>query len=552
MRRCLGCLTVVFTLLWLSLLGTDEVPLVPHITVEIPVRDGVKLPTDIYLPSENARGLPCILVRAPNGRKSHWALYAPLAKEGYAVAIQDTRSCLDPEGKSMPYMTDGWGQLQDGYDTVQWLATSPYTNGKIGTVGISAQGITQLLMAPSNPPNLVCQHVGVAAASIYDQALYAGGQLRKQQVEGWLGYYAPHPSVLQFVMVQHTYNDFWKEYDTAKAADRVHVPAVHHGGWYDTFLQGTIDAFVSRQEHGGEGARGRQKMIIGPWTHWWPDSLALGDFIIPDLGQHPPVDYSPKRWFDYHLKGIENGIDDIPTVTYYVMGPFDGSPSSGNVWRIADTWPPKAKATPFFLAESGKLLESLPDTGKVAFQYDPANPTPTLGGRNLFLKAGPCDQRPIEGRSDVVVFSTEPLTKDVEVTGHVRAQILFASEQQDTDVVVRLSDVYPDGRSILIVDGIRRLGDVVPHDFAVGKTQGPRQIDVDLWSTSIVFAKGHRIRISISSSNYPRYDKNPNVPREMVGAEAPQVANNSVYFGGVHGSRIILPIVMHDPLGNRL
>jgi predicted acyl esterase len=540
MRFYLACLAVFCAFCCsYSYAETD----LPVLSVEIPMRDGVKLPADIYLPEEGAQNLPCILIRAPNGRLTHCKALAPLALKGYAVVIQDTRSCIDSEGKTMPYLADGWGTQQDGFDTVQWLSKSPYTNGKVGTLGASAQGITQLLMAPSCPPNLVCQHIGVAASSIFDQGIFAGGQLRKHQVEQWLNYYAPHPSVLDEVASQPSYNDFWSRFDTCKVAHRVEVPAIHHGGWYDTFCQGTIDSFLSRQKNGGPGARGNQKMIIGPWTHFWPESKELGDYPVPVAGQQAPVDFSPDRWFEYYLKGIDNGIDAIPAVTYYVMGPFDGSPSSGNVWRTAETWPPEATQTSLYLEASGKLVEKSPDQGSIDFCYDPANPCPTLGGRNLFLKAGPVDQRPLEERDDVLVFTSEPLKGDTEVTGRITAQVLFSTNVKDTDVVVRLTDVYPDGSSVLISDGIRKLSDVFPEGHTVGKPRGPRYIDVDLWSTSMVFAKGHRIRVSISGSNYPRFDRATNLPRYTVATEPYPIAKNSVHVGGVRGSRIILPIV---------
>ncbi len=534
---CLLAITFSFAHIW-----ADEPP-IPCITVEVPMRDGTTLPTDIYLPNAEAKGLPCVLIRAPNGRKSHYKSFAPLAIEGYAVAIQDTRSHVDSEGKTMPYLSDGWGALQDGYDTVQWLATSLYTNGKVGTAGISAQGITQLLLAPSCPPNLICQHIGVAAASIYDQGMFPGGQLLKHQVEGWLGQYAPHPSVLQMVTRQIFYNDFWAQFDTSSVASRVQVPGLHHGGWYDTFCQGTIDSFCSRQHKGADGARGQQKMVIGPWTHWWHQSVALGDYTIPEAGRQAPVDFSLKRWFDHYLKGIDNGIDRIPAITYYVMGPFDGSSSSGNVWRSTDQWPPASTATDFFLTPDRKLSTNLPASGRLSFRYDPSDPSPTLGGRNLLLKAGPVDQRPIEERSDILIFTTDVLEEDVEVTGRILAKMLFASDQPDTDIVVRLTDVYPDGRSVLIADGVRRLADVVPRYLSLGKAAGPRVVEVDLWSTSIVFAKGHRIRVSVASSNFPRYAKNLNGGKEN---EPPRIAMNTLYTGHKHGSRIILPIISRE------
>jgi uncharacterized protein len=440
----------------------------------------------------------------------------------------------------LPYMSDGWGLHQDGYDTVEWLAKSAFTNGKVGTVGFSATGITQVLMAPSAPPSLKCQYIGVAAGSLFHHGIFVGGQVLKNQVEGWLGLYAKDPGVHSFVFSQPFYNEFWESLDSLSVADRVQVPAVHYGGWFDTFIQGTLDAFVARQESGGAGARGKQKLLIGPWTHHWPATVRLGDFEVPKGGEAPPVDLSVNRWLDYYLKGIENGIDKTSEVIYYVMGPFDGSPSSGNCWRQAEKWPVPAIDTPFYLTADHKLSEKTPaDQTEFPFTYDPHNPVPTIGGRNLFLEAGPKDVRKIEGRNDVLVFTTDPLTEDLEVTGRVTASLFFSSDQKDTDVVVRLTDVYPDGRSILIADSIYRTG---VADLHRSNAKGPYKVDLDLWSTSIVFAKGHSIRISVTSSNFPRFEKNPNVG--LIGANSGNIAiaHNKVHVGGKWLSHLTLPL----------
>ena len=267
----------------------------PSMTVYIPMRDGIALPTDIYLPDGKESDLPCVLVRTPAGRTRYTESFIPLTKAGYAVAIQDARNYIDPEGKTMPCLHDGWGELQDGFDTVQWLSKSPVTNGKIGTIGFSAMGILQLLMAPSTPPNLCCQYIGVAPGSLYHHAMFQGGQFLKHQVEGWLGYYAKHPSILNHVCSQRCYNDFWASTDTMKVAHKVKVPAIHYGGWFDTFSQGSIDAFLARQENGGEGAKGKQKLIMGPWGHYYPLSTDIGDFKVPLAGMRPPVDISPQK-----------------------------------------------------------------------------------------------------------------------------------------------------------------------------------------------------------------------------------------------------------------
>ncbi len=523
------CLAICFSLF------TEEIK--PDLTLMVPMRDGTGLLTDLYLPHANATNLPCILLRGPAGRHSITATcFINLAQAGYVVAIQDTRCAKDKEGKTLPFYSDGWGVYQDGYDAVQWLAKHPITNGKIGTLGLSNMGITQLLMAPTAPPALKCQYIGVATPSLFHYAIFPGGQLLKNQVEGWLQLVARDPAVLKFVTDQADNVTFWDEFNANKKARTVNVPAIHQGGWYDTFIQGTIDAYMARQADGGPEAKGKQKLVIGPWSHRWPIVTKLGDFPTPKEGYAPPIDLGPLPWFEYYLKDVSNQIDQLPSVIYYVMGPFDGTPSSGNVWRTSDVWPIPHQDTPFYLSGDHSLIANQAPKNDVTitFTHSNNNPVPTIGGRNLFLESGPMDQRDIEKRPDVMIFTTDPLTGDIEVTGRITAKMVFSSDAEDTDIAVRLTDVYPDGRSILIADALTRARNVKPF---VDNEQ-KKEVDVDLWSTSIVFAKGHRIRVSITGSNYPRYEKNLAFARK----NNHQVTYH-LHTGGNHPSRLILPIV---------
>jgi uncharacterized protein len=483
----------------------------PSATVHVPMRDGMELTTDLYYPpgSSITNDYPCILLRLPGGRKAEpWVSLAELAKEGYVVAFQDTRSALDKEGKTLPYFSDGWGLQQDGADAISWLAASSFTNGKIGTLGYSAVGITQVLLASTASSALKCQYIGQAPASLYHHAIYPGGKLQKNLVETWFGYYAPHPSVIEFVKFEKAYNEFWKKVDSLLHAHKVKVPAVHYGGWFDPFIQGTIDEFMARQK-----SENNQKLLIGPWNHYWPHDLSLGDFQVPENAKQPPFDLSAKRWFEHYLKGVNNGIEAVKPVTYFVMGPLDGSPSSGNVWRHADAWPIPAIEMPLYLTSDSKLSDKpAVKEGEFAYAYDPENPVQTIGGRNLFLAHGPKDQRSNEERKDVLVFTSAPLEEDVEVTGRVLAKVFLAATVSDMDVVVKLTDVYPDGKSLLIAEGMTTVG-----------LKGQQEAVVDLWSTSLVFAKGHAIRIVIAGSDYPRYEKNAhkNDCRIFVGEKTP-------------------------------
>ncbi len=509
----------------------------PDLTIAIPMRDGVKLPTDIYLSKENPKNCPLILIRTPSGRQEFSESFIHLADSGYVVAIQDARNSLDKTGKALPWITDGWGELRDGYDTVEWLSKSPYSNGKIGTMGFSAMGMTQLLMAPTAPEGLHAQYIGFAASHMYHHAMYMGGAMKKNQVEGWLGCYASDPSVLKFVTCLGEDSLFWQCGDCLSQAHLVNTPALHYGGWYDTFSQGTIDAFMAVQEKGKGKAKGKQILVMGPWTHHWPRSLKFGDFEIPKNGVKPPFDTSAKNWFDFQLKGEENEISQLPAVIYYTLGPLDGSEGVGNEWKSADSWPIPNKPRDFYLSSDDRLTPGKrKESHSVSFRYDPRNPVPTIGGRNLFIDSGPRDQQAIEKRDDVIIFTTEPLKQNLEVTGRIHASIYFETDKKDTDVVVRLMDVYPDGKSVLIVDGIRRLSSIKGF-----KPEKPVRADIDMWSTSQIFAKGHRIRVSISSSNYPQFDINFN---NGVGPQSePEIAMNTIHFGEKTPSKVTLPVV---------
>lgn len=506
----------------------------PDYSLMVPMRDGTHLPTDVYLPKNHQGPSPLILIRSPAGPQAASAImHTYLTGFGYVVAIQTTRSALDLEGKTLPYLADGWIYQQDGYDTVEWLAKNPVCNGKVGTVGSSALGITQLLMAPTAPPSLVCQYIGVAASSLYHQGIYPGGQLLKNQVEGWLGYYAKDSGVFAFVANQPFMNEFWESLDTRTMAHHVNVPGLHQGGWYDTFIKGTLESFTSRQENGAEGAKGTQKLLIGPWDHYWPKETAYGDFKVPQQGKEIPFPITTLDWFNHHMKGESSGIENLPSVMYYVMGTFDGSPSSGNIWRTASEWPVKSKPLHLYLTKDQELALA-PGVSRdlISYKADSGNPVPTIGGRNLFLASGPKDQQTIESRDDVIVFTSAPLDEDLEVTGEILAKITLESDHPDADVALRLTDVYPDGRSILIADGLTRTAHL-----------NSRQVEIDLWSTSIVFAKGHRIRLSIAGSNYPKYEVNKLVGLTGTNTAENKIAMNTIDVGGESPSVLILPVV---------
>ena len=516
----------------------------PDATIQIPMRDGFELPASVYFPDSKPGKYPCILIRQPLGRDTICPYWIDLVQEGYVVVVQSTRSCLDATGKSLPYLTDGWkggNGLQDGYDTVQWLAKSNYSNGKIATIGESATGITQLLLAPTTPPNLVCQYIEMAAPCLYSYVIFPGGQLRKEQVEGWLGVHKRDPLVAKCIQEKKDDQAFWNQFNVIDNTASIQVPQVHVGGWYDIFLQGTIDAFCAVSNNSKDICRKQHKLIIGPWGHRWRHIPKLGEFELPV--EEPPSPISFKRWFDFYLKGIKNDLDKVPRVQYYVMGPFDGSPSSGNCWKCADKWPlDTIKMTPLYLACENKLLlkQSLPKESIIDLLFDPENPVPTIGGRNLFIPDGPRDLRSIEGRKDVLLFTSELLEKDFEVTGRVTAKLHIQDATQERDVCLRIADVYPDGKSILILEGT--------HHLMPQKANTCEEVTVDLWSTSMVFAKGHKIRLIVSGSNFPAYEKSLEVAKgeiansEVATTDAPNLCFR-LLLDDKHPSCVMLPVV---------
>ena len=258
-----------------------------------------------------------------------------------------------------------------------------------------------------------------------------------------------------FSRMHRLYDSFWRVRSLRFAVHRVNVPAFHGGGWFDIFSQGTLDAFVMMQHDSAPGARGRQKLLMGPWPHGIKKKV--GELTFPENSVHPPG-FDMMKWFDYWIKGIDTGVFDGPPVTYYVMGDVDDPEAPGNEWRTAQDWPIPCRYTPLYLREGGRLTFEKPseESSSTTYVYDPRNPVLTKGGPNLHLPAGPMDQRELESRPDVLVFQTDPLEEPLQVIGRVKVKLWASSSCVDTDFVAKLIDVYPDGRSMLIADGIIR------------------------------------------------------------------------------------------------
>jgi len=512
-------------------------------TFMVPMRDGVRLATDVYLPG-GVGPWPVILSRTPYGRFK----IDELTNRGYAVVTQDWRGYGGSEGEKLPFEADGWGEHQDGYDTVKWVINQSWCNGKIGTWGGSALGITQNLMAGSHPPGLVCQHILAAADDLYSQMFFQGGVFRKALVESWWGIFGTKKHLTE-LLSHPNYDSRWKTLNAKEKIPTMTYPGFHVGGWFDIFSQGTIDAFVERQHGGGPGSRGNQRLVIGPWWHGGFSTTAQGDLNFP---QSSIYDLWPDtiRFYDHWLKGADNGFEEEPPVRYYVMGDVDNPEAPGNEWRTAADWPLPHRNLSLYLSEEGLARAPGPD-GAETYLYDPRDPVPTIGGANLVLPAGPMDQGASESRDDVLVFTSPPLQVPVEITGRVWVQLFADSSCPDTDFMAKLTDVYPDGRSMLILDGALRARH--RRSMETDDLLEPGHVYefwIDLWSTSIVFNEGHRIRVDITSSNYPRFDPNPNTGHPFRSDNETLVARNTIHFGSSYPSRVILPLTGPDQDGD--
>jgi hypothetical protein len=513
-------------------------------TVRIAMSDGAHLTTDVYLPKGEGP-FPVVFSRTPYGRAGFAQASVNFAAAGCVSVVQDMRGRFDSEGENLPFVGCGWNEHQDGVETIEWIKKQKWCNGKIATIGGSAGGITQNLLAGAAPDGLTAQYITVAAASLYSDASYIGGAFRKADTADWLIHNKFDPRALAIILAHPSYDDYWKRFDTTARFEVMNVPAVHVGGWFDMFAQATINEFIGRQHHGASGSRGTQKLIMGPWTHGI-GKMPAGELTFPNANKVPDP-YNSNRWFDHYLRGADNGVEKEPAVAYYVMGDTSEPGAPGNQWRQADDWPVPGKETAFYLLRDGKLTLERPTASggtPIEFTFDPANPCPTVGGNNLTILRGPMNQNKIESRSDVVLFSSAPLTEPVEVTGQVKAKVFIASSGTDTDLSVRLCDVYPDGKSYLIAEGMLRLryrkSVAKPEPLTPGKIE---EVTVDCWSTSIVFNKRHRIRATLTASNYPRFDVNPGTGRPWSDGEPSVKQTNRIFCDAAHPSSVLLPVV---------
>jgi uncharacterized protein len=565
----------------------------PTVLVEFDVpatmRDGVQLRANVYRPPTGR--WPVLLTRLPYGKDLPLGGSvldpAQAARRGYVVIVQDTRGRFASDGEFRPFEMEG----DDGVDTIAWAAGLPYADGQVAMYGASYFGFTQWSAAVKQPPALKAMVPYITWSDPLNGLAFRGGALELGTQAHWglgMGFdqlvrqHRSNPAALGAAIVA-----LGREIDTlgssgyaslpladfaplrrqpvlpaffdriSQPMDRVsiepltiagkhalvEVPTFNVGGWFDIFLADTIAAFTAMQ------ALGRpSKLLIGPWTHGNARS-PIGELDFGTGSQIGLINMQQDfaglqlRWFDHWLKGVDTGLLAEAPIRLFVMG--------ANVWRGEQRWPlERAVDTPLYLHTGGALSTSAPDAEPPDhYRYDPRDPVPTHGGALLIapeFPSGPVDQRGIEARPDVLTFTTPPLDHATEVTGPVTVQLWAASSAPDTDFVARLVDVYPDGRAFNLTDGILRAR---YRDAAAGQPAAPLEpgqpylFAIDLWATSNVFLARHRIRLQVTSSCFPRWDRNPNTGHTFGMDAELRTAEQTILHDRDHPSHVVLPLV---------
>jgi uncharacterized protein len=558
-------------------------PTVVEHDVPVKMRDGVILRADIYRP--NAEGkFPVILQRRYVDKRTITDFGYAAAARGYVAIIQDIRGRFASGGDFYPFRDEA----NDGYDTVEWAAALPYSNGKVGMWGASYVGVSQIQTAMAHPPHLAGICPMVTGSDYHNGWIYQGGAFEQMFAESWTGgmaqdtfsrYLAGNTkTVLEkwhspgdfdlfnfppltanhalsakiapyfFDWLAHpNYDEYWKRWSAPDHFAEINVPALHMAAWYDVFQGGSLENYIGLKTHGGPAARAQERLIVIIGGH------SGGGRKIGDVDFGPDADQWDETavvldWYDYILKGIHNHFAEDKPVKIFVMGI--------NKWREEDDWPiPGAQATQYFLHSNGKA-NSLNGDGSLSLEtpqsekpdrytYDPKNPTPTLGGQVLgYQPGGPYDQRPVEARKDVLVYSTPPMAEDTEVTGPISLVLYTSSSAVDTDFTGKLVDVAPDGYARNLTDGILRARYRISQETPTLMTPGQiYKLTIDLWSTSNVFLKGHSLRLEVSSSNFPRFDRNMNTGKEQASARESVPAINTILHDAAHPSALLLPII---------
>jgi len=514
----------------------------PSLTAMVSMRDGIRLATDVFLP-EGDGPWPVILIRTrynksncnPETYKN--GFFAELINTGYAYVVQDTRGQYSSEGIDLIYKTDGWGPLQDGYDTCAWLVDQDWCNGKIGTIGNSALGITQCLMTFTQPPGLVCQVIGSTPGDFYNDWAFPGDVpygIWAHWLELQEGLWLYGEGFNHFPRDQ-----WWDMFNFINQAPHVSIPALHITGWYDIWTEGTIRRFKAWQTNGGIGAQGNQKLLIGPWGHS-PRNMVIDCDRFP-LDKLPKLEDSIQRFFNFWLKGERNGLDQDPSITYWEMMPPDKC-TEGR-YLLADQFP-QTEITHLYLLQNQKLsLEIPPKKGGLEFVYDPRSPWRTQGGSNIHLSAGPKDISTELEKDHHLFFMSDPLANEMHITGEVQCLLYLENDVPSSDISAILVDVLPEGGKIILADGIKRVRWSEDAFIELPITQPGNSIKVSIGWTSYTFLPGHRIGLVITGGNWPRFARNPQNGKIHFNADDSQTAHNTIYYGGNKSSRLILPFV---------
>jgi predicted acyl esterase len=517
--------------------------------VMIPMRDGKRLSAYLYFP-EGSGPWPVLYeqryadLRAPGTRKA----FGRLAEAGYVVAAENFRGTYLSEGTWVGYRALGWGELQDGYDTVEWLAKQPWSTGKIGTYGSSQAGFAQNFLAVTQPPHLVAQYMIDTGLSLFHEGYRIGGTTRPERFKG-MDAVCRDPrenrNLLAEWFAHPTYDRYWVQEDCTRFIEKMNVPCFTIGSWYDYMCVGSVESYIGRQHRGGPNSRGKQQLLVGPWLHGGyqgKNTNKVGELTYPENARFDAEKHL-LRWFDHYLRGIDNGIERDPAMRYYVMGAIGEEGAPGNDWKTAADWPLATKATSYYLHDGGTLANEAPQEtdAATAFVADPLQPN-EIPGRGF---PGAADARNFEKQSEVRTFTTEALLEPVEWTGKVQAELYVSSSAPDSDFIVRVSDVYPDGRSILIADYVRRSRYRDGYEKEVFMEAGKMyRVAFDVGWMSQSFNRGHRIRVTVASTGAPFYEPNPNTgePLTIDFPERTVVAKNRVYHNRQHASRVIAPV----------
>lgn len=533
---------------------------------KVKMRDGVELATDIYLPDAEGT-FPTLLVRDmySNGTNAGRQAYARFATaNGYAFVFQSVRGRYDSDGNWYPYFPD----INDGDDTLSWIADQPWSDGKVGMFGTSYLASVQWLAALGGNPALRAIIPAMSPGNYYRDVAYPGGAFSLLSRARWgiglagsrtntmfqvdwineidhlpintlaesLGYNVRH---FQDWLDHPSYDAYWKPVNLEARAPEMSVPALNIGGWYDVFLRSTLGSYQTMlKEAATETARNGQRLIIGPWPHGWNASTMTGD---QEFGPAALIEVAPLylEWFDYWLK--DGPAPTGAPIRLFIMG--------DNVWRDEQEWPlARTDYQSFYLHSDSTLSPRRPpaNAAPITYDYDPADPVPTLGGNIMeSTLRGPYDQAPLDGRTDVLRFLTMPFDERTEITGPIRAEIYAASSATDTDFMAKLSVVKPNGVAFNLVDGVIRAR--YREGFEKETLIEPGEVykyDIDLWATSYVLSPGDRLRVDITSSNFPRLARNLNTGAPFAETTEMEVAHQTVHMSRKYPSRLVLPVIL--------